>query len=258
MIDSSTLEGIGLTKGEARVYLALVHLGSTSVGPIITLSKVSGSKVYVILNKLIQKGLVSSIIRNKTKIFQPQDPSRLFDYIDNQEKEIQKRREKIGDLMPSLIASLKEKPETIVEVLEGKSGFISIHEKELKKMQNGDTYYSIADYTFGKTYAAFWIKYNELRQKKGIGQHLIYSFDNWNQKHRVGLRKKRKLFSPRVLPTEINIPTHLSIFKEAVVISIFEKEPISIVIRNKSLFNAQKQYFKMLWDIAKLPMGYEN
>ena len=68
---------IGLTEGETKVYLALSKLGSSTVGPIVKESKVAYSNIYDILNRLIEKGIVSFIIKQKTKYFQAASPSNL-------------------------------------------------------------------------------------------------------------------------------------------------------------------------------------
>ena len=53
-MDETLLEKLGLTKGEIKVYLALNKLGESSIGPIGKESKVSKSKMYDILDKLIE------------------------------------------------------------------------------------------------------------------------------------------------------------------------------------------------------------
>ena len=60
------LEKIGLTKGESKVYLALLRIGKSNIGPIIKEAKVSNSKVYDILDRLAQKGLVGVAIEKVT------------------------------------------------------------------------------------------------------------------------------------------------------------------------------------------------
>ncbi|RMD45562.1 TrmB family transcriptional regulator, partial [Candidatus Pacearchaeota archaeon] len=52
------LKEIGLTNGETKVYLSLIKIGESTVGPIAKKSGVSLSKIYEILNNLIKKGLV--------------------------------------------------------------------------------------------------------------------------------------------------------------------------------------------------------
>ena len=53
-MDTSILEKIGLKKSEIKVYLTLLELGSTKTGELTTKSKVSRSKIYEILEKLIE------------------------------------------------------------------------------------------------------------------------------------------------------------------------------------------------------------
>ena len=74
------LQKIGLTDGEAKVYLALTEIGSSTVGPIVKKANVAYSNVYDILNRLIEKGIVSFILRNKTKYFQAASPRNLMDW----------------------------------------------------------------------------------------------------------------------------------------------------------------------------------
>ena len=69
MVNKALLQQIGLTSGESEVYLALLEIGSTSTGKIIRQSKVHASKVYPILDRLIDKGLVSFIKQGKKKIY---------------------------------------------------------------------------------------------------------------------------------------------------------------------------------------------
>ena len=58
------LKKIGLTNGEARVYSSLLNLESSTVGPITKKSGVAYSKIYEVLQRLIEKGMVSFIIKD--------------------------------------------------------------------------------------------------------------------------------------------------------------------------------------------------
>ena len=82
------LQEAGLTKGESKVYLALVLLGESSVTPIAREAKVSLSKIYEILENLIKKGLVSSIVKNNVKHFSAAEPERILDYLEKKKEDI--------------------------------------------------------------------------------------------------------------------------------------------------------------------------
>jgi len=61
------LKQIGLTDGEARAYFALLEIGPSTVGPIVARSNIAYSRIYEVLNRLIEKGLVSFVSKEKTK-----------------------------------------------------------------------------------------------------------------------------------------------------------------------------------------------
>jgi HTH-type transcriptional regulator, sugar sensing transcriptional regulator len=53
------LTTLGLTPGEAKVYLAMIQIGSSRVGKIVEISGVSQSKVYNVLDRLILNAHIS-------------------------------------------------------------------------------------------------------------------------------------------------------------------------------------------------------
>ena len=72
------LKEIGLTDSEIKVYVALLEIGSSSKGPIVDKSGVASSKIYELLEKLMQKGLVSQVIKSNVKYFEAAPPKRLL------------------------------------------------------------------------------------------------------------------------------------------------------------------------------------
>ena len=85
-----------LTSGESKVYKALVELGETSVGNILKTSGVSHSKIYDILKRLSEKGLVSSINKNGRQFFSAANPRNLLKLANEEEKELDVKKEKIS------------------------------------------------------------------------------------------------------------------------------------------------------------------
>src|SRR3989344_2562392 len=117
------LEKIGLTEGEIKVYLALLKLGETTAGPIVDESRVTRSKIYDILERLKQKGMVSYITKESTKYFCAAKPSTLLDYLSNKEQEIIKDKESISEIIPQLESQYKKKLENkVAEVYLGING----------------------------------------------------------------------------------------------------------------------------------------
>src|SRR3989344_2574665 len=120
---------IGLTEGEAKVYLALSELGSSTVGPIVKKSKVAYSNIYEILNRLIEKGIVSFIIKNKTRDFQAASPSNLIQYLDKKQEQIIQEKEALEKILPDLEKLREAKSKQEAEVFIGKKGLRTAYEK---------------------------------------------------------------------------------------------------------------------------------
>src|SRR3989338_7077733 len=101
-MDIKLLEDIGLTKSEIQVYLALLELGSSTTGKIVDKSKASSSKIYEILEKLIQKGLAAYIIKSGVKYFEASSPERLMDYMNEKEERVEIQKEALKKIIPEL------------------------------------------------------------------------------------------------------------------------------------------------------------
>ena len=107
------LISIGLTSGEARVFLTLLKLGSAKVGQIVKDSNVSYSKVYNVLDRVSSKGLVSHIILGNVKYFNAVEPYRLEEYIKSKEQEVRKQLETANKLIPELARLLTKTDKAI-------------------------------------------------------------------------------------------------------------------------------------------------
>jgi len=74
----NTLQDMGLSEKESRVYLALLELGKASGYAVAEKAKVKRPTTYVILTELMQKGLVLKIPRAKKQNFIAKSPDEFF------------------------------------------------------------------------------------------------------------------------------------------------------------------------------------
>jgi sugar-specific transcriptional regulator TrmB len=164
MLDN--LISIGLTSGEARVFLSLLKMGSAKVGQIVKDSHVSYSKVYDVLDRLSSKGLVSHIVLGNVKCFNAVEPYRLEEYIKSKEQEVHKQFVTANKIIPELakIAD-KNRQNDMTEIFIGDKG-IRTHTGYFSEMQLQRTYciifihmkdtillqvHSILDYIYSKS-----------------------------------------------------------------------------------------------------------
>jgi sugar-specific transcriptional regulator TrmB len=82
------LEKIGLTEKEAQTYLANLETGTSVAGAIAKRTKLNRCTTYCILDKLIQKGLVSQFIENDIKYYTAKNPIRIITILEKQRSEL--------------------------------------------------------------------------------------------------------------------------------------------------------------------------
>src|SRR3990172_9799211 len=100
----AVLEDAGFTAGEARVYLALLASGESKVGPIIRTSGISRSKVYDILERLINKHVVSKVEKKGAFCYQALPPNSLLNLVKEKEKQLRREQEHLQKALPQLAA----------------------------------------------------------------------------------------------------------------------------------------------------------
>jgi len=248
-MDIKILEKVGFTKGEIRVYLALLELGETTTGPIIKKSKITGSKVYEILERLTEKGLVSYIIKEKTKYFQVASPKRLLDYIHKREREIINYRKEIENIIPKLesIQKSKEKVQSS-QVFEGYEGLKTVFNLILDSLKANEEYYafSLGDELKEENVMLFLQNYHKKRINKKIKVKIIA---NLNEKKLFKELSKLKGLGIRYYNNPV--PLGVFIFKDYVATFTFKKKPVIFLIKSEQVCNSYKDFFISLWEKAK-------
>ncbi len=242
------LQEIGLTSSEIRVYLSLLDLGDSTRSAIVKKSGISGSKVYDILDKLRQKGLISIYDQNRVRHFKPITPQQILNYIGRKREEIDKIEQDAKSILPSLLLKFNTsaKPGG-VELLSGLKGMEIIFTEQVDMLQKGETCYVIGG-TKGTGEAAvmaFFQKIHLLRENKRIKTKMLY---NLPQKKII-----EELFSPGRFPhTEIRYikhtsPVAINVYKDRTVIIIFSDPITAIHIQSDDVAASFKEYFDLLW-----------
>jgi sugar-specific transcriptional regulator TrmB len=250
-MNTQILEKIGFTQGEIKVYFALLELGETSTGKIISKSQVARSKVYEILEKLEKKGLVSEAIKSGTRYFQASNPERILDYIKNKEKEIQQEEQEFNKILPDLINKQKfQEQKQEVKVYTGFEGVKTFYNEILDQLQKGEEYLAM---TFSdksldnKSIILFFQNFHLKRAEKGIKAKILS-----NEKDRLTQKKmdysKTKFYEFRI--TKQTLPAGIAIFKDSVATFNWGETPRVFVITCKENAEQYKKFFYEIWKKA--------
>lgn len=252
MIESSILEEIGLTKSETKVYLALLKLGESKKDPIVKESQISSSKIYDVTGKLMNKGLVSVIIKNKIKHFKAAPPEAIINFVNKKKTSLEKKERELKKLLPSFNKLMKERVnKEVAEMYLGWKGLESLYSFILNNLKKDQI-----DYVIGASRGLkkerterFYVKINRRLKEKGVKLNILFGSKEKSYGKRITQVGGLKYHKSRYLP--FNFPTELNIFNENVAIVILTEEPIGLLIKNKYFAQSCKGYFNALWKIAK-------
>lgn len=259
------LNKLGLTNGEARVYLSLLKLGSAKVGAIARDSTISYSKVYDVLQRLSIKGLVSQIIVENIKHFNAVEPYRLHEYIKRKEEELDTQKGIIDKIIPQLAeyaSDNRNKKKSSAEIFIGDSGLRTAYEilfnniSRRKKKNDNDKdndkdnddvlryFYPHAGYHEVAT--PFYSRLYQFQKSKKIKHKGIATFAFKRSKH----------FSE--IPKDVNmkfvnfpLPGTMDILRDKLLIISWNSTATGILIISEEIAEHFKSYFDKIWDIAE-------
>ncbi len=245
-MDPLLLKEAGLTEGESKVYLALLELGTTTTGPLTDKAKVAKSIIYPLLEKLIEKGLASYIIKEKTKYFQAAEPNKLLEYIEERKVKLEKNKLKVEELLPQLLLLQKSAPATNISIYEGFKGVQTCFDHYKLVLKKGDAMYSygvIAQQE--EKYHSYWKRHHLIREKEGIYSYML--FDQGTPKE---VMKNRNSFwgcESRYMPTKIQTSAWILVYKNTAAIFL-QSGHLAIEIINQEIADTFKAYFDEYWE----------
>lgn len=245
-MDVEPLRLAGLTDGEIRTYLAILELGLSRVGPILNKSGITKSIIYQILEKLVQKGLVSHVSKDGVSHYQAASPKRLLEYVHERQKEMERNKVAIEGLVPRLLL-LQNSDRARATLYEGFKGIISVHEQRYEKLREGDEYYF-----FGLPaeqplyYHSYWQKDHARRVKYGIGVRMLY-----NVRVSDAVLENRNSFAlceARRMPFDVSTPAWIMGYKDTTVIGIpLATAPFAVELVSQEVADSFKEYFEWFW-----------
>lgn len=248
-MDTQLLEKIGFTKGEIKVYFSLIELGESSSGAIIIKSKVSRSKVYEILERLKEKGLVSEVIKQNIKYFQAADPKVILEYIKNKETELKQQAEDFKKILPSLESKQKQQEEKQeVKVFTGIEGIKTFWNWLLDQLEKEDEYLAFSfskEATENQSLIYMFQDFHKKRGEKGINAKILSS--EKKELAKVGMNfPKTKHYQFR--ETKHILPTGISISGDVVATFNWGKVPRVFAIICKDNAEQYRKFFYDVWN----------
>lgn len=235
------LKQLGMTDNEIDIYLTLLKKTEQSVGDIASRSGLHRQVCYDALERLLEKGFVSYVIKNSKKYFKPLEPKKIIDYLEQ-------KKEGIKSILPELNGLfIQEKEETEVEVIKGKNVIRTIYNDIHRVLrERKETLYAM-----GIEETKF-LEFDEI----GIRQHILKMKKN-KLKEKLLSKETASFFFPgaqseyRLIPDYLFNPNPTHIYGNNVAIIIWGDPTYGIIIRSKQVADANRKYFQILWETAR-------
>jgi len=123
------LEHFGLSEKEASVYLASLELGPSPVQDVSHKAKVNRATTYVMIESLLNRGLMSSFVRGKKRYYASESPDRLRSVLRLQRRELEQKERELEGVFPMLAALYNaEGAKPQIRYLEGVEGAKTVRE----------------------------------------------------------------------------------------------------------------------------------
>lgn len=231
---------LGLKENEAKVYLALLKLGQSTVGQISDLAEVQRTFVYDILADLKEKSLISEIELRNVKHYSAVSV--------NQFKKIQQDKlKKFENLMPELKAIEKtvgDRPR--VQLFEGPEGIMSALRDTLNQPDGSQIVAYATGEGFYETVPEFTTEYLKQRVKKKIYVRAIAPDNQINRDH---IKKDEELNRQTRLVPEDKFPftNEIDIYGNKVAIMSLQGELLAVIIESESVAKTQRAIFELAW-----------
>jgi HTH-type transcriptional regulator, sugar sensing transcriptional regulator len=246
------LRKIGLAEGEIKVYSSVLELGISTLNNIHERTGIERRNIYDILNKLIEKGLVSYTIEKGKKTFQITNPKKILSYLEEKKVDIENSEKEIKSHIPDLMNLFNQsKSEIRAEVFRG--------DESIKALLT-----EILDYK-----ESYWMGGNSFEQYEAVSENLIIWFEHWmnkrvKRKHLMhdlvsygtwlkGLepnkkdKHKKNYYKYCQLSKGIYVPMVVIIFGEKVVQVIWSKQPFAFVLESSKIKESFMKYFDHFW-----------
>lgn len=233
----------GLTRNEAKAYLALLKLKKADPATIAKEANIHRVNAYDTLRKLTSKGFIAETKVKSKKEFVLENPEYLKEYIQEKEKIV-------NEAIPE-ITKIFQKENEQHEVMEF-SGPAGILNACLILIKENKTYYALGGSGKNREY----LKHKHQIFKKKIKESnikikaLYYEFTRHNKEKSWDQDSQTEIkFIPDEYKTECMID-----FCGDVVLALIpsDKEPKGILIRDKKLAEFYKNMFELIWKNANI------
>ncbi len=242
----TTLEGLGLTENESKVYLASLILGPATVLKISRAAEIKRTTVYAVVESLKQKGLMSIEVRGFKKLFVAENPDQLETILTQRNNLFRKTFSQFKELY-----NISGEDDDSIKYYDGLSSIKTVYERILTEIRPGGEYL-----TYGNSQdwlaldEKYFLKYMKQRAERSrmINYPIKLLLVNSERARKIKRQEKNFNFTVKLLPKGKTFTSNVVITRQRLVIHQLITPTRAVVITNKSAIETQRELFYVIWD----------
>ena len=239
---NNILRQLGLNNKEAKIYLALLELGTGTVQQIATKAKVTRTNIYDHIGNMKDLGLVSEIKYDKKTLLIPENPQIL-------KQRAEENMKLISEAMPSLMGIFNApgtKPK--IKSYSGKQGLLQAYDTIL--LDQPAKVYTIIDVE--NMMKALPDKYMwDWADKRAALNIFFYAIINDSPQGRVAKKRDKEQKRQTKLVKNVKFSTEMHIYNNKVLMLSFKRPYIATVIEDMAIANTMKAMWQGWWNSLK-------
>jgi len=236
----STLKQVGLNEKQAKIYLAALELGETTIKEIAKKAEIKRTTIYDLLSEMLENGLIRQTVRGVKKKFIASSPEEL-------QLIVQKREALLSQIMPTLnsmsnVGNVKPK----IRFYEGRAGLMEIYQDTLKYSSE---ILAFASDDSAKVLRMDWAtRYIRQRVNKKIYYKGIIAQSTLIEKE-FATKNQAQLRSTKMIDSKkYPISNEIMMYGHQKIAIISAKDAMGIIIESAEIYQTQKSIFELLWD----------
>lgn len=238
---------IGLSRDEAWVYSALLDGGPQGAGDLLKRDiPIKRSLLYKVLDRLIERGLVTEQKGTGKARFVPQPPDMLTVILEDKESDVRRSRESLASAMPELKAKYNlstDRP--MIRMFEGVEGLRKMYEDKFESGAKELHFIRTARAeTYRETFGTWFTHYLKRQTESGMKAYAITVDDEYTN-HDPAIDAARNVVRTWIRPQDYTAPVQIDAYGDRVALFCFGKEFFGIIIESALLATAIRDLFKL-------------
>lgn len=248
-MNTETLEDIGLTNSQAKVYLRLIERGELTPPQIADLTGESRSNAYMILQRLEELGLVDKTEKGKKIAYQPRNPIALERLAEKRRKAVALSENRVKQAMPQMLSyfySFTEKPG--IRLLQGEEGLKEIYTDTLRT--KSDIYFLRTPSEVKVMGDDFYMRYKQKRAELGIKTYALTKKTAFSRML-ANEDKKNRMERTWIDDDEYTAPVEINIYGDRVAFLAFGEEVMGVIVQSAAIAESMRQVFDIIRESKK-------